>query len=520
MKRTYRYPAALTMLLLVLTLGLGGCALPPLDGRPQSHALPHSEAIETRLGLAFQAGVRANPGESGILTLADPLDAFAARTRLADAAEKTLDIQSYIWQYDITGRLMLWSIYKAADRGVRVRLLMDDHGIPGLDEPLAALDQHPNIHIRLFNPFVVRTPKWLGYITDFSRINRRMHNKSFTADNQATIVGGRNIADEYFGANPQALFADLDVLAVGPVVQDVSRDFDRYWASASSYPAEDILPASSEAELASVLDTLAATEHVPAARRYLRTVEESDFLQKLLDREISYVWAPVTMVSDDPAKGLGLHTNDQLLSEQLDRALGEPQHRVTLVSPYLIPTDSGMKVFRALVEEGIEVRALTNSLAANDIAIVHAGYVRYRRPLLEAGVQLYEMRPLSPELQPDKVDVGIMGSSASNLHAKTFAVDGETLFVGSLNFDPRSTHLNTEQGFVIESPKLAREMEAMFDEQVPLNAYELRLTDEGDVLWVERTEDGVVYHTHDPETGTLKRMMVFLFSLLPIEPLL
>src|SRR5690606_4307866 len=222
---------------------LSGCALPPLTDRTQSHVLPAAEARETRLGRTLAPTVDAHPGLSGIYPLADPLAAFAARALLAEAAERTLDIQCYIWHGDTTGLLLFKAVHAAAERGVRVRLLLDDNGIPGLDDELAALDTHPNIEVRLFNPFRVRTPKFIGYVTQFSQANRRMHNKSFTVDNQATIIGGRNVGDEYFGATQEVLFTDLDVLAVGPVVYDVSADFDRYWASGSAYPAASILSA-------------------------------------------------------------------------------------------------------------------------------------------------------------------------------------------------------------------------------------------------------------------------------------
>lgn len=220
---------------------MGGCsALSSLENRATSMALFDTGA--TRLGQAISPLVEAHPGMSGIFPLADARDAFAARALLARAAERTLDLQYYIWHADMSGTLLFNAIRDAADRGVRVRLLLDDHGTSGVDTELAALDAHPDIEIRLFNPFVIRKPRAINYLTDFFRLNRRMHNKSFTADNQATIIGGRNTGDEYFGASDGLLYVDLDVMAVGPVVSEVSKDFDRYWASESSYPVERLLP--------------------------------------------------------------------------------------------------------------------------------------------------------------------------------------------------------------------------------------------------------------------------------------
>lgn len=508
---------AMTMLI-VLMVSVAGCALPPLKERPESMALPIEDTTDTRLGQAIAPALEEHGQESGVLPLADPYDAYAARILLAEGADASLDVQYYIWRYDTTGRLMLNALYRAAERGVRVRILVDDNGISGLDEALSALDGHGNIEVRLFNPFAVRSPKWFGYLTDFSRLNHRMHNKSFTADNQATIIGGRNIADEYFGAGQGAWFADLDVLAVGPVVDRMSRDFDRYWTSESAYPADLLLPEVDDDKLAEIIASARALEQSDEAARYAKALEGSNFLKDLLGGNLEFTWAPVSMVSDDPAKALGNTPKDELMSRQLAEALGEPTRSVSLVSPYFIPTDAGVALFRELENNGVEVRILTNSLVANDVAMVHAGYAKYRKPLLKAGVELFEMRRQKEQKSQERsLQRGLSGSSSSSLHAKTFAIDGDTLFVGSFNFDPRSTHLNTELGFIIESRKLAQKLETMFDEQVPQAAYKLELDEDNNLQWIERNDGEVIVHSHEPETGPLKRSMVFLFSLLPIE---
>lgn len=500
---------------------LSGCALPPLADRPDSRSIPQSQTRETVLGQAITPKTDAHPGESGVVLLPDPFDAFAVRALLAEAAETSLDVQYYIWRPDTTGTLMLYTLYRAAERGVRVRLLLDDNGIAGMDDILAALSQHPSIEIRLFNPFVVRNPKWLGYFTDFRRLNYRMHNKSFTADNQATIIGGRNIADEYFGAGQGTLFADLDVLAIGPAVDEVSRDFDRYWDSSAAWPAQRILGEPESDAVAALGNLFSGAENSDAASVYVHALEDSGFLRKLLAGELTFSWAPVVMVSDDPAKVMGRNVKEDLLSRQLARALENPERSITLVSPYFIPRDAGVELFRKLEERGVEVRVLTNSLEANDVALVHAAYSKYRKPLLRSGVELWEMRRLDND-PPREQDLqsGMMGSSASSLHAKTFAVDGETLFVGSFNFDPRSIHLNTELGFVIESPELARALEREFDQQVRFTAYRVVLDEDGELRWLEQQEHRMVTYSHEPGTGPLKRMLVFFWSLMPIESLL
>ncbi len=304
---------ATCMLTLCLGAGMGGkCAtLPSLENRSMSVALVDTGA--TQLGRAISPLVDEHPGHSGIYPLVDARDAFAARALLAQAAERSLDVQCYIWRKDLSGTLLFESLRVAANRGVRVRLLLDDNNTAGLDPTLAVLDSHPNIEVRLFNPLAIRNPRALGYVTDFSRVNRRMHNKSFTADNQATIIGGRNIGDEYFGATEVVLFVDLDVLAVGPVVHEVSHDFDRYWASESSYPVDRLLPPATSALIVELASTALLAERQPASVAYVNAFRKSSFVPQLVQGRLPLEWAHTRMVSDDPAKGIGLAAPEALL---------------------------------------------------------------------------------------------------------------------------------------------------------------------------------------------------------------
>ena len=514
---TRHISAGCRALMLCLIGGLlGGCALPELEGRSHSSALSQAESADTALGRAIAPRAQAHPGKAGIHALADPHDAFAARVLLARAAERTLDVQYYIWRGDTTGMLLLEELHAAAQRGVRVRLLLDDNGTAGLDAELAALDSHANIEVRLFNPFVIRTPKMIGFVTDFSRANRRMHNKSFTADSQATIIGGRNIGDEYFGAAEGFLFADLDVLAVGSVIAEVSRDFDRYWSSNSSYPVQLILPEADADQLQAFTDAAARMASAPTATRYVEAVGESAFISSLLKGDLAFEWALTRMVSDDPAKGLGMAEPEGLLTHQLGEILGKPESHVELVSPYFVPTAAGTEAFARLAEQGVEIRVLTNSLDATDVAAVHAGYAKRRKDLLEAGILLYEMRRISPQAD-HKDGLGPFGSSGSSLHAKTFAVDRSRVFVGSFNFDPRSADINTELGFVIESPSMAAAIEQAFDTSIPANAYEVVLTESVELQWLEQRDGQLVRHDTEPRTSFWKRASVSFMSILPIE---
>jgi cardiolipin synthase C len=490
--------------------------LPSLEGRTISTAI--TDTRETRLGRAISPLVESHPNLSGIFPLRDARDAFAARMRLAQRAERTLDVQYYIWRGDMTGTLLFQALHDAADRGVRVRLLLDDNNTSGLDRILAALDSHPNIEIRVFNPFVVRKPR-LGYLTDFFRANRRMHNKSFTADNQAAIIGGRNVGDEYFGATEGVLFVDLDVLSIGPIVRNVSEDFDRYWNSGSSYPVDRLLKPSTSQELSQLTAKAKRVEESPQAVTYMNALRQSTFLQQLIDKKLEFEWAPATMVSDDPAKGLGRAEAEALFPQRLKNVIGQPKTDLELVSAYFVPTEAGVKSFVEFAKSGVKVKVLTNSLEATDVPAVHAGYAKHRKRLLRAGVQLYELRRVSAT-DTGRKHVGMWGSSGSSLHAKTFAVDGSRIFVGSFNFDPRSAKLNTELGFVIESAALAQDMERIFATRVPDNAYEVQLTDNGQLHWTAHNGDGVIHYNKEPGTSVWLRGFVWLLSFLPIDSLL
>jgi putative cardiolipin synthase len=496
---------------------LAGCSsLPPLEGRTTSTA--YLDTAGTRLGAATAALNAAHPGLSGIYPLVGGRDAFAARALLARAAERSLDVQYYIWRNDTTGALMFDALRNAADRGVRVRLLLDDNNTSGLDATLAQLDAHKNIEVRLFNPFIYRDYRLFGFLTDFARLNRRMHNKSFTADNQATIVGGRNIGDEYFGAAGDILFVDLDVMAIGPVVTDVSRDFDRYWNSQSAYPLALLVGKNPTGEVKA--PGSAALQ--PAARAYVKALEDTTFVEQLMHKSLELEWGATELVSDDPAKVLDRATEDGHLAPQLRELLGEPKRSTDLVSPYLVPGEEGAAALIGMAREGIRVRILTNSLEATDVAAVHSGYAKWRESLVRSGVALYELRrSWSSEVDKRHMRGGPFGSSATSLHAKTFSVDDARFFVGSFNFDLRSIALNTEMGFVIDSPALAQRLTKSFDENMPTRAYEVKLDADGKLYWIERRDNGEeIRHDTEPGSSIWERAAVGFLSWLPIDWLL
>ncbi len=491
--------------------------LPELEPRSQTVALPLAATNDTRLGRALAPWIEAHPGRAGIYTLPDGYDAFSVRMSLADLADRTLDVQYYIWHHDTSGALLFDALRRAADRGVRVRLLLDDNNTGGLDEALAALDAHPNLEVRLFNPFH-RAARLLGYLVDFGRVNRRMHNKSFTADGQTTVVGGRNVADEYFTTRSDRVFVDLDVLAVGPIAQEVSHDFDRYWNSGSAFPAERILPRQSPQQLARVEAASVELQRSAAAERFQREAAERAFDHALLAGALPFEWAVTHLLSDDPAKVLDRAPRASLLWSQMKHALGPPRASLGLVSPYFVPTRTGTESLVSLAREGVRVRVLTNSLEATDLAIVHAGYAKHRQALLSGGVELFEIK--REFVDPTVKEHGFAGSSSASLHAKVFLVDRRRAFVGSFNFDPRSARLNTELGLVIESERLATAVSESLERQIPIYTYRVQLGASGSLEWLEQINGHEELHQTEPGSSRLRRGLVKLLSWLPIDWLL
>jgi putative cardiolipin synthase len=502
----------------ILAMAIMGCAsLPSLESRSATTAFTDTQD-DTRLGRALAPLSAAHPGKSGFHPLPDARDAFAARALLAEAADKSLDVQYYIWHGDQTGYLLFEALWRAAERGVRVRLLLDDNNTGGLDETIAALDAHPNVEVRLYNPLANRSLRALNYVADFSRVNRRMHNKSFTADSQGTIVGGRNVGNEYFAAGSGMWFQDLDVIAVGPVVREVSDTFDLYWNSASAYPAASLLGAAPPEATRALQDRFVAVRADPVSTSYIEALRDTPLVRQLLAGDLPIEWTTARLFYDDPAKTLDdKGSTDVLLLSQLVEEIGRPEASFDLVSPYFVPAEDGTAAFVALAGRGAKVRVLINSLATTDVSAVHAGYVKRREELLKAGVALYELKPSPQEAGRSQKQKSSGGSSAS-LHAKTFAVDGGRIFVGSFNFDPRSARLNTEMGLLIDSAELAGRLTQTFDKDIPQVAYEVRLAGDGGSLeWIDRTASGEKRYDSEPEVGLMRRGLVRFLSWLPID---
>ncbi|KVE72504.1 phospholipase D family protein [Burkholderia vietnamiensis] len=500
-------------------LMLAACAsLPPQVDRTPTHA--YTDTGNTRLGVAFRAQAAAHPGQDAFHLLSDPVDALDARVMLADRADRSLDLQYYIWHDDLTGHALADAIIRAADRGVRVRVLLDDLGTNADDRKLLEISSHPHIEIRLFNPVATREFKKIGTVLEFSRVNRRMHNKAMIADNQAAIIGGRNIGDEYFGASSMLEFGDLDVVVHGRVVNDISTEFDTFWNSPYAYSVgalvgHDATPGSLDRERERLRDYLRAMEDNPYV---LEARERLDRIVHGEGTELS--WGRATVLYDDPAK-IARAPNDSEghLLPQLRALALRPEHELLIVSPYLVPGAAMIERLRALTARGVRVTILTNSLASTDVAAVHAGYRRYRRELVEAGVRLYERRPSGDKSISKRL---IIGSSRASLHAKTYVFDRKSVFIGSMNLDPRSLRLNTEIGVYCESPALAAQVAADLEPRLDRIAWRVEATTDPSgtprLEWIQTDEDGkVTEFDHEPEVSTARRVEVWFLGLFPIE---
>lgn len=469
-----------------------------------------------------------HPNQSGVLPLVNAREAFAARVVLARQAQLTLDIQYYIWRNDRTGTLLFEALHEAAERGVKVRLLLDDHNTAGLDATLIGLQSHPNIDIRLYNPLRLRRPRFINYLIDFQRVNRRMHNKAFIVDGQVLISGGRNIGDEYFGAHDDMVFADLDALMIGPVVSTASDEFDAYWQSALAVPLGKLFTLTKPQSLTKLERRASVIESDPQAKKYVNAIREMPFVQNFIARQLEFVWAPVQLVVDDPRKTLGIANRKQHLAYQLQQVIGSPQQCVRLVSPYFVPTAEGTRQLCALAQQGVAITILTNALEATDVAVVHSGYAKWRKVLLKAGIAIYEMQKVSPLARKQERKLRRQrlkgkerfGGSASSLHAKTFSVDKQRVFLGSFNFDPRSLQLNTELGFVIHSPELAQQIDRAFGQAVPNYAYRVSLDHNDNLVWEERLGPRITRYYSEPGVSWWRRVAMRTMAKLPIDWLL
>jgi len=508
--------AARRITALALCALLAACAGAPLPrGEPSSALAPGRESALD----ATVAGLALAPGASAYRLVAGAEDAFALRMRSAALAARSLDVQYYMWHDDLTGRLLAGELLAAADRGVRVLVLVDDFYARGLDEALANVDAHPLLEIRVFNPFRSRASV-LGNAWEFiatgGRGNHRMHNKLWIADSRLAIVGGRNIGDEYFGAHREFNFGDLGVLLAGEAAVDASMQFDEYWNSESAVPLSAFARAAApDAALETARSAFAAHRAAAAgsdyAARILRLRDEGALG---LGLDALRRGGAVRVLADDPRKAQGGDGPLRML-EEMRALLGRARAEAIVVSPYFVPMRSGTDGLLGLRERGVSVAVLTNSLAANDVAAVHGGYSRWRKPLLRGGVMVHELKPL-PGSGGGDVD-GRIGSSRASLHTKAVIVDRRLAFVGSFNMDPRSARINTEGGVVIDDPGFAAQVRAQYERAIdPARSWRVAL-EGGQLRWHDVRDGRPVVSTGEPQANTGRKLMAWLFRVLPLD---
>ena len=532
---------------------------PPATGAPSTW-LP-VEAGATALDRELQPLLDRHPGKTGVLFVADGLDAFAARALSARQAGRSLDLQYYIWHDDLTGRLLGREAWLAAERGVRVRILLDDINAIGKNDGLGALDRHPNIEVRLYNPFRNRAGfrRLLEMAQRVVSLNHRMHNKAWIADGRVAVVGGRNIGREYFAASTDSNFHDLDLLLFGPAVAQASDIFDAYWNSEAAVTLQSL----DEGDLAAIerlMESVTGESDSAGARVYLSRVDMSQSVREYTQGMLAPIWTDrVSVVSDPPLKQDEDVPGERLV-DLIEADLRSAREKALIISPYFVPGDAAASL-QALARGGVHVGVVTNSLAANDVVAVHGGYAKYRPDLLRAGVRLYEIRPQSG----DEADGGRDGdagpggaglslgsgagdrpasggapgsgpgagagsgsratagsgkaaSSGASLHTKAYLVDDRRGFIGSFNMDPRSADLNTEMGVFFDDPKMAAALSTEYIHLAsPALSWWTYLGNDGELRWLDRSVDPPLVHRREPEADAWRRAQAAVFRWLPIE---
>ena len=540
-----KVPSRLSLgLLLSLTMGLSGCQILP----KQPH-LPESKRLSARVDALYQpsqlqqpingpspsdntdlvtaisAQNQIHPDLSGYHPIVTGANAFAARSILTGMANRNIDAQYYIWHNDQAGQLLLKDLWDAAERGVIVRLLLDDfNNTAKFDQHLLRFASHPNIAVRIINPLMHRKFQVLNYVTGLPRINRRMHNKSMTFDKQITIIGGRNIGDEYLSNDQSSQFADLDVLLIGKVVADIDNSFMDYWSSPISFDVETLvrLDKGASSDFLSSLDHLKDDKNLPRSSlsMYRSAIEDSSIDTDLINKRIPFRWSNMQFLSDDVGKLTKSVPTDTNLVQQLRTLLGRPSKQLTIISSYFVPTKDGVDTLVQLADSGVKIKILTNSFDATDVTAVHSGYSQWRPKMLRAGIKIYELKSTASEEQRENKLWKARSQSSTSLHAKTFAVDDHQVFIGSYNVDPRSANINTEMGVIINDDELARQLHEALDDDLLNQAYEVKILEGGELQWHTIVDGKPIIYGAEPKVDIADHAWLTIMSWLPIDWLL
>jgi putative cardiolipin synthase len=462
-----------------LAFFLAGCATAPLDF-PRDHSVALVDTSDTGLGREVAEWAAKHPGKSGFYPLVEGLDALGIRLALIDRAERTIDAQYFLMKPDSAGRLFAGKLLEAADRGVRVRLLLDDIFTTVDDDAFIVLNQHPNIELRLFNPIGRRGIYHLNYIGDFKLANRRMHNKSFTVDNQMSVVGGRNIADEYFELLTEAEFRDFDMFAAGPVAAEISETFDRFWNHKLSVPMEAFETDKALPDLETARANMDKSA-IEASRSIYGRALASPLMQDIAEDRVELFPGDSQVITDDPEKLLNKVSADhKILVTALAGVIDEAESEVVVITPYFIPGKKGVEFWRSITDKGVRVVIVTNSLASNNHVPVHGGYARYRHDMIEAGVEMYEAR-----VDASKVREGSSQQAYDSLtlHTKGILIDRRYTFVGSLN--------------------------------LPSFAYRVTENEKGKLRWTAVIDGEEIVETSEPQASRWLRFKAYIFRIFP-----
>ncbi len=501
----------------MLAFSITGCRLP----MNQSQQEQQSQVYQDHWITEPQAKNMLTQGLTAYLAMNDAFQSIASRIHLIRKAKYTLDLQYYIWADDFIGNLMLHELLKAADRGVKVRLLIDDQNGTKIDRQLSALLTHPNISIKLYNPYKFRHFRVMDYIFRAQRINHRMHNKLIIADGAIAVTGGRNISSEYFDASESFQFTDMDVLFFGQSVNRANEVFTEFWNFELSYPIEQFISKGSAQDLIDLRKSFEKLEQAEHSTDEKVNLEQKELANELNQNKIN--WAYADFLADSPKKSLGKAQGNQLISHQIHQHLGDPKQEMDLIAAYFVPTQNGTDFISQFPKQNVNVRILTNSFVANDVALVHAFYQKYRVDLLKNGAKLYEFKPYIERKRRTWYEVVTgniipkKGKNKSSLHAKFINID-DKVFIGSFNLDPRSFNINTEVGLVLKSDPLQEQISDLLDRTLLTVAYELQLNSQGELIWLDYQADGkVIEHHVDPETTRFQRFMMYSVSYLPLE---
>ena len=501
-----------------LAVALAACAgLPPGASYPRPVSVRLAAPETTALGSEMAIASSAHDAHSGFRIITAGLDGLVVRVQMIDAAQRTLDLQYFIFRGDTSGRLLAAALQRAADRGVRVRVLVDDSDtVPG-DEQLLFMDGHPNVEIRVFNPFVYRGHanflRSVEFLFNARRLDYRMHNKLLVADNAVALVGGRNIGDQYFQIDPDSQFADDDVFAAGPVAGELGATFDEFWNSGLAIPAAALMHGRTSPVVAAPSTEFAAQ------------IATGEPYASMISGRLPLVWAHAQVVCDSPDKKkvASGERGGRLMNAQVLRVASTTRSELLMVTPYFIPAPDELQLLRELRQRQVRVRVLTNSLLATPTEFGHSGYMPYRVPMLQDGVEIFEARALLGNARGSGQTAKISRYGNYALHAKLFVFDRQQLFIGSMNFDKRSSNLNTEVGLIIDSPELAEQTATRFAAMVqPQNSYALALRAPAagrapQIYWRTQEAGWTVDYLQEPARSDWQRVEVQALSLLPVS---